>query len=184
MPCFDFEHPNLQNKKPLQEAIPLIAEKDAFSSGKDKEKNFIWGKVRGIVHKSIARLYEMLLDPYTIKDRQRVKLKIYDQPHDGFQNFNLVMVSAITPLANIDWEENWGYSIIDGTMAQPKTILINYQKTVGTEFIPHMCGSMVLKSIDSTTTDVYLYEEVNALGKRSPQDTVKGHLGTLTTLRK
>jgi hypothetical protein len=50
--------------------------------------------------------------------------------------------------------------------------------------MPHLCGSILLTAINSNTTDVYLYEEIDALGKRSPKDTVEGHLGTLATLRK
>lgn len=180
--CFDFNHPITSA---LKDPIPLKKnKKDALASGANKEKDFYWGGVRGMVDKPLAQIYTQLLDHFTIKDRSRVKLRIYDQPREGFDKYHLVMVSLETMLATVDWEEQWGYTITEGTPAAPKALLISYQKSDGSKYIPHMCGSIVLKEASANSTDVFLYEEINALGKRSPEDTVKGHIGTLAALRK
>jgi hypothetical protein len=179
--CFNFD---TLIKEPLRKAPELNPKKDATASGKlPAPKGGFWGLARGIVNKPIGKLYEQLLDHYTIKSPEKVKLKVYPQDRDGYQDFHLVMVSAHTPIMDIKWEEDWGYVIKEGTKQEPKSIVISYQKTAGTKFIPHLCGSIVLNSKGPNSTDVYLYEEIDALGKRSHQETVSGHVGTLNTLR-
>ena len=178
--CFDFSQPI---KSPLMAPIPMKLKADARASGTTPSKS-VWGAARGIVNKPIQLVYTELLDHYTVKDRNRVKLRVYEQPMAGFQNHDVVMVSLDTPVSKVEWEEEWGYVLKDGTAEAPKDIVISYQKSNGTAFMPHMCGSIEIKSIDANSTDVFLYEEINALGKRSGDETVKGHIGTLATLRK
>jgi hypothetical protein len=180
--CFDFSAPV---KKPLRDTMPPLNVTDTSESGHlQAPQKGIWGSARGKVGYSIQYVYNQLLDHYTIKDPKRVKLKVYPQEKEGVQDFHVVMVTAITPIMDIHWEENWSYVISEGNEKAPKTIVISYQKTGGTQYIPHLCGSIVLKALSANSTDVYLYEEVNALGKRSPEATVQGHFGTLATLRK
>jgi hypothetical protein len=180
-PCFDF---NSTVKAPLREAVSLKPKKDNTLSGTlATPKSGLWGSARGEVNKPIQKLYEELLDHYTIKSAKKTKLRVYEQDRPGYNDFHVVMVTLPTPVMDVKWEEEWAYAVTEGSKTAPKTIVISYQKTSGTKYVPHLCGSIVLKSISPTSTDVYLYEEINALGKRSHQETVKGHLGTLATLR-
>jgi len=181
VPCFDFNNPI---KEPLRNPPAARSKKDIGDSGNLPLKGGVWGYARGQVNYPIESIYQKLLDHYTIKDPKRAKLKVYPQDRPGFRDFHVVMVKAILPAIDIHWEEDWGYVVTEGTEAAPKKIVISYQKTNGTEYMPHLCGSIVLNAVDSKSTDVYLYEEVNAFGKRSHKDTVHGHFGTLSTLRK
>ena len=180
--CFDLKSPI---KSPLRTPIPFHPGKDTFESGKlEKPKKGLWGSARGEVKFSIKKVYDLLLDHYIIKSPDRIKLRVYPQDRIGYQDFHLVMVTLPTPIIDIKWEEEWGYVITQGTEDIPQSVVISYQKSSGTSYVPHLCGSIVLNSLSPTSTDVYLYEEINALGKRSHEDTIKGHLGTLETLRK
>ncbi|MEO5970320.1 MAG: hypothetical protein ABIQ95_10375 [Bdellovibrionia bacterium] len=180
--CFDF---NVPVKAPLKTYnFGKSTNKDTTESGKlPDSKGGIWGSALGKVELPIQSIYQLLLDHYTIKNPEKVKLKVYPQERNGYQDFHVLMVTASAVVFKVNWEEEWAYKIIDGTSANPKKVVISYQKTTGTDYIPHLCGSIVLNSLGPKLTEVYLYEEVNALGKRSPQDTVKGHIGTLNTLR-
>jgi len=178
--CFNFSQ---DVNDPLHPPITIKAKADATASGDAGERGY-WGAARGVVDKPIQKIYAKLLDHYTIKDPAHSKLHVYEQPNPKFQDFHLVMVTVETPMMDVSWEEQWAYKVLNGTKQDPKKVLISYQKTDGTKFVPHLCGSIVLEQLSATKTDVYLYEEINALGKRSSKDTVKGHLGTLATLRK
>jgi hypothetical protein len=179
--CFDFNSPV---KVPLGKSTEFNPKKDFTKSGKfSSPKTGIWGLVQGEVNRPIEKIYEQLLDHFTVKDSKRVKLRVYPQERSGFQDFHLVMVTLPTPLMDVKWEEEWGYVITDGTEANPKTVVISYQKSNGTKYVPRLCGSIVLKFTSPTSTNVYLYEEIDSLGKRSHKDTVQGHLGTLKVLR-
>jgi len=157
---------------------------DATESGRFTHSGGgIWGSALGKVELPIQRVYQLLLDHYTIKDPEKVKLRVLPEERPGYQDFHVVMLSFSKLFMKVNWEEQWAYAIAEGTSIDPKKIVVSYQKTTGTHFIPHLCGSIVLNSLGPKATQVYLYEEVNALGKRSPQDTVEGHLGTLHTLR-
>lgn len=181
--CFDFEAAS-PISQPLRPPIPLKGRKDATASGTLQGKG-VWGAARGVVNFPIQVVYKQLLDHYTIKDRSRVKLHVYEQEHSGYMAFHLVMVELKpAPMITLNWEEDWGYNLASGTPGDPKKIVISYQKTTGTSFIPHLCGSIVLEARPDGATDIALYEEIEATGKRSSEDTAKGHLGTLATLRK
>lgn len=181
-PCFDF---NQVIKTPLSKVFTTPSEKDLTESGKLKgTQRTIWSAAQGLVNQPIQKLYQALLNHYTIKDPKRVALKVYPQERPGYQDFHLIMIKALIPIFDIRWEEEWAYLISRGTSVSPEEIVISYQKTNGTSYIPHLCGSIVLNKDAASRTRVFLYEEIDALGKRTPQDSVKGHLGTLTTLRK
>jgi hypothetical protein len=178
--CFDFK---TLVKEPLREPIATLSPKDSTAAGKIEGKG-VWGAARGRVNASIQDVYQRLLDHYTIKDPTRVKLRVYKRTRPNYMDFHMVMVELKpAPMITLDWEEDWGYFLADGTPEAPKKIVISYQKTDGTDYIPHLCGSIVLKAVTPGATDVSLYEEIEALGKRSGNDTAKGHLGTLATLR-
>jgi hypothetical protein len=181
--CFDFSVPV---KTPLKAYKGTKAKnKDVTDSGKfTYSGGGIWGSALGKVDLPIQNIYQLLLDHYTIKDPGKVRLKVYPQERPGFQDFHVVMVTVPTPIFNVNWEEEWAYTIPEGTSTSPKKVVVSYQKTTGTRYVPHLCGSIVLNSLGPQSTEVYLYEEINALGKRSPGDTVKGHIGTLETLRR
>lgn len=180
--CFNFD---TRVTSPLRTPSQSFSKKDDFSASGNlpKEKGGIWGSLGGRVERPIQDLYTQLLDHYTIKDEKKVRLNVYEQERAGYSDFHVVMVKAITPLVDVKWEENWAYLVKEGTRENPKEVVISYQKTTGSKFIPHLCGSIVLKAVTPKQTDVYFYEEVNAFGKRSAQDTVLGHKGTLANLR-
>jgi hypothetical protein len=160
----------------------------------------VWGATSGVVDLPIQTVYEELLNHYLIKNQKKVKLRVYPQERPGFQDFHLVMVSTPAPDSEqgsknshsstvhnpeIHWEEEWRYILTDGTGAAPRKYLITYEKTSGSSWVPHLCGSMVLTALGRYRTNVDLYEEVVALlSGHSTLETIQNPLGfTLTALR-
>lgn len=88
--CFDMNQPI---KTPLKSPISAKAGRDASDSGAFGKKG-VWGAARGSVKQPIQEVFQKLLDHYTIKDPEKVKLKVYDQEQNGFMAFHVVMVEA------------------------------------------------------------------------------------------
>lgn len=177
--CFDF---NGKVTKPIPEPIGRLESKDATRSGEFPSER-VWGAARGTVAKPIKDVFKKLLDPNTVKnpETQKLEIEVIERPH--FYAFRRVKVT-INPFLffTASWTEEWAYDIREGGFENPKSVLILYQKTEGTSHIGHLCGSIWLREINENATDVSLYEEVNAT-RRSAEDTVNGHMGTLRALR-
>lgn len=150
--------------------------------GTDSKEND-WGQTSGIVDKPIGELYKKLQDPKTIRNSDNTKVDLSSsEPKDFLKLIHQKIVIKPVFFMTVDWQEDWAFSLKEGTKEKPTAILISYQKTEGTSHIKHLCGNILLQALSPTTTGVYLYEEVQA-DRRSAEDVAKGISGTLRTLR-
>ena len=176
--CFDF------NTKVLQPIRPAPTQ---FEIGKDEAKSvegdLDWAETSGVVEKPISELYQMLLDPHTIRNGGNTRVVTTEIPTPLYlkkidQDITVKPVFFLT----LNWKETWAYVLKDGTPEDPKSILISYEKKSGTSHIHHLCGNILLQSLKPKETGVYLYEELNG-DRRTAQDVLNGIKGTLHTLR-
>lgn len=178
--CFDFGSRVTQS---LMEPIPRMEKKDAAASGKLQSKG-VWGAARGAVERPIEELLSQLLDPFSIKDPEKAQVEVSKASRPGYFAFQHTKVTVKPFLfLTVEWEEDWGFVVAEGNEKNPKRIVISFQKTAGTSHIEKLCGSIVLRKLKPSLTDVFLYEEIIS-SHRSEEDTVRGHLITLQTLRK
>ncbi|MBC7397127.1 MAG: hypothetical protein H7333_06755 [Bdellovibrionales bacterium] len=178
--CFDFS----QKSTKLLHAAPTKFEsgKNPSNFGTDSRNND-WGQVSGTVNKPILQLYEKLQNPKTIRNSNNTHVEVSNTETKDYlklirQQITIKPVFFIT----VEWQEDWAFSLREGTPEKPASIVVSYQKTDGTSHIKHLCGNILLQSLSPTTTGVYLYEEVQA-DRRSAEDVVNGITGTLRTLR-
>jgi hypothetical protein len=164
-------------------ASPLTADGTA-SGALEAVSDGLWGAAWGSVSAPLQALYSLLLDPKTIKDPEKVRFQFQALKKPPYLDFHVVDLSVSAILFRVEWQEEWAYALTAGTPQAPQGVTISYQKASGTRYLRHLCGSIVLTALTPELTDVYLYEEISAFGKRSSEDTVQGHLGTLQTLRK
>jgi hypothetical protein len=169
----------------MRPPIPLLAEGDNLAFG-TYPGGIDWASARALVRRPITAVYPMFLDHRNLKDKTRttVATTVLERPgYLAFHNVDVtVRIRALFFKLKLEWTEAWGYSLIEGTPADPLKILMSYQKIAGTPHIEHQCGSYILWARDSATTDVSLYEEVKA-DRRSAEDTRDMHVGTLATIR-
>ena len=178
--CFDF---NTKVIKPLREPLPLIDRHDNTALGKLKD-DVTWGALRGVVKKPIGDLYKLLLDHNNTRSPRVDEMEVqYEQDPKYLAKHQVHFLIKPFPLIKIRWTEEWGFALANGTLKDPKEIVISYQKTEGTSHIEHLCGNIVLRKLTPSTTDVFEYEEAKAT-QRSPQDTLEGLKGTMRTMRK
>jgi hypothetical protein len=181
-PCFDFGQKVVE---PLRPVIPLLPGADNHVFG-TYPTGIIWAAGRVVLQAPVAAAYAGLLDHRNVKDMTKTALvtTVLDRP--GYMAFHLVDVvvtlRALFLKLELPWTEAWGYSLVDGTVAAPRRIVVSYQKVAGTGHIKRQCGSYVLQARDDGTTDLSMYEEVRA-DRRSARDTRDMHRGIVRNLR-
>lgn len=181
-PCFDLTQPSTALLKAAPTKFEI--EKDVSSFGTDSKTNNDWGQVSGVIKKPITNLIEQLVDPKTIRDNDNTTVKVQELKIPGFlKRFQEKIIIKPFLFITIEWTEDWGISVKDGTLKAPKSVVVAYQKTEGTSHIKHFCGNMVLETQKDGSTGIFLYEEVQA-DRRSAEDVMNGLIGTLRTLRK
>ena len=178
--CFDFKAKII---KPLHGESALKANDDVKDFGK-ADKNLTWALTRGEVKKPIQSVLSLLLNHNTTKSPRFHDLDVVTLQDSNYLSRHYVKFK-IKPFLfiTVEWEEEWGYALADGTPSEPKEIVISYEKVEGTSHIEHLCGSMVLRKLTASSTDVFMYEEAKAT-QRTATDTMNGVYGTLETLRK
>jgi hypothetical protein len=181
-PCFDFDQRVVEPLRPLL-APPEGGDRSAFG---DDPGGIAWAARRTVLDMPIDTVYSKLLDHRNVKDMRKTTLSTTAVERPGYLQFRLVdvvvSVRALFIRMKLAWTEAWAYSLADGTEADPRTIVISYQKVAGTHHIKRQCGSYVLQARDDGTTDLSLYEEVKA-ERRSARDTRDMHIGILRNLR-
>jgi len=177
--CFDF---NTRVIAALHEA-PVKAGGDSVESGK-RSDGTAWAAVRGGVNKPFPALLARLLDPETTRDPQVNEFKVEKVESPQYLAYirrkNMVKQLLIM---EVRWVEDWVYAVVEGTPQDPKTVVISYQKSEGTQFMERFCGSIVLRHTAGETTEVSQYEESRITGQ-GVSDRVSGLNDLLAKLRK
>jgi hypothetical protein len=181
-PCFDFTAPIVE---PLHPLLPMVEGRDNSVFGTYRD-GVSWAATRAILRMPIAALYAKLLDHRNHKDMKKttVVTKVSERP--GYLEFHdvdiVVTLRALFFKMKVAWSEQWGFCLADGTREAPRKIVASYQKTGGTKYLKHQCGSYVLQPNDETSSDLSMYDEVIA-DRRSAEDTRNMQAGILRSLR-
>ena len=178
--CFDLSKASVQ----LLKAAPLKFDPktDLGDSGIDSN-HLDWGQVSGVVHKPLGELYFKLQDPKTIRNSDNTKVTVeLIETKEFLKKFLQKIVVKPVIFITIEWTEEWGFALKQGTPEKPEAMVISYQKSEGTSHIRHLCGNILLRALSPTSTGVFIYEEVQA-DRRNAKDVLNGITGTLRTLR-
>jgi hypothetical protein len=172
--CFDFTKPITA---PMHPRLPAGESK----SGKLAENRY-WGATRGQVHQPISRVLKDLLDHGTTRGARVAKMHITPLEDTNFLSHQVVNMEVDPfPFVTVSWEEEWGFSLLKGTVGAPESVLASFQKTTGTSHIKHLCGNIWLEKVSPDLTDIDFYEEAEAT-QRTEADTLKGIQGTLKAI--
>ncbi|HET6347015.1 MAG TPA: hypothetical protein VFH51_18915, partial [Myxococcota bacterium] len=141
-----------------------------------------WAAVQGRVSRSVPELVRDLETQDARKSDRDNNMTLTPVPDPTFLARQEVHFSfKPLPLVEVEWTETWAYAVTRGTVDQPETVVVAYEKTRGTSYIPHLCGSVFLQARGPHSTEVTWYEEVKAT-RRSAADTLNGIRATLRKL--
>ncbi|MCC7382171.1 MAG: hypothetical protein IT384_10090 [Deltaproteobacteria bacterium] len=177
--CFDFSRPV---EAPLVPLPPTSSLEDLAASG-SKRDGVVWGQVRGRVARPLARVMRLLQDYRRWRDERVDELVIDRRPADPhLARFRVQSTVRPFPFVTVEWVDEWVFSLLDGTPSAPRAVLVSHQKVEGTAHIDRHCGSLVLREVDGSTTEVLQYDEARITG-RSAKDQVDGMSALLAFLR-
>jgi hypothetical protein len=177
--CFDF---NTKVVTALRPPPASASAGDVVEAG-ERAGDIIWTKVRGQIAKAPTRVLALLLNHETMRnpkiDAMTVKKLVSSQ---YLARHSVSYEVRPFPLVKVRWTEEWGYAVAEGTDQAPTAWVISYEKTEGTSYIEHFCGSIVLRRLSDTLTDMYRYEE-SKITRHGQSDQTKGLKGLLAKLR-
>lgn len=181
IPCFNLSKPPL---KPLHDPLPYSQEPSAdevlTQSGKLPDGS-VWGALRSRVTLPIEIVRTKLSDPVFVKENPKMKIKLDHLTRPGFDLVTRIQIKIKpVPFMSVEWAEEWALNRIAN---DTPTDLISYYKTEGTKHLERLCGSTLIRRIDTKLTDVFLYEEVKS-SHRTEEEVVNGHQGTLRALKR
>ena len=140
--------------------------------------------VRGDAAKPVLEAIAALLDHNTTKSGRVDGMDVIELDDPRYLARHEVHFSIKPfPFVEVEWTEDWAYTLLEGTPSDPVRALISYEKIKGTSHIEHLCGSILVQKRGPRESDIFIYEEAKATG-RSAEDTVKGLKGTLASIEK
>lgn len=176
--CFDYSQKVVT---PLREVPPMEHGAELRQVGKSTAGR-IWVAIRSQLTQPISRVLELL------KDHRLTKGEADEAIASPIKNDKYLALHDVKfrtrplPLIDITWKEEWAYALSRGEPEAPEEIVITYEKTTGTNFIEHMCGSIVVRRTGESTTDLFWFEEAK-VAQRSAEDTRNTIEGIIKVVR-
>ena len=163
--CFDFSQKVVN---PLRTVPPLEKGRELREGGKSAAGR-AWVGFRSQLPQPISRVLQLLLDHRYTKGEADEAIATPRKSEHYLALQDVKFRTTPIPLVYLRWTEEWAYALSRGTPEAPEEIVITYEKTEGTNFIEHMCGSIVVRRTDEGATDVYWFEEAKVT-QRSADD--------------
>ncbi len=178
--CFDFSK---KVTEPLKQPIPFKEKMNPITAQSETDEQIRWAALRGLIDQPIESVLQKILDPKNIKGPRNKNVEVSEHKQPSYFAFRTVAMTVHPILfLTLSWKEEWAYTLLEGTEKEPQKVLVSYQKTSGTSHIDRFCGSILLKKLTHKKSDIFLYEELKAT-RRSSQDILNGHMGTLKMLQ-
>jgi len=117
---------------------------------------------RGFVHGTVAETWAALQMPEVVTDRRTVAR--YSFTHDVEEGYDVSfrVHNEVDDFITVTFEITWRQSVVEGMVDSPEVVAIRWQKTYGTTFITTIEGSMVLRAVDESTTELDVVEHIKA----------------------
>lgn len=170
--CFNFDR---QIKEALHSPLKEVPNQVTTRSGVLKPGSIPWAAARGTVEVPFSQVYGWLLDHRNWKDMSKTELEVSKTVKAGYLEFHTVDVSVqVFAFVHAEWQEQWAYTLLKGTVEDPREILVSYQKSGGTRHLENLCGSITLRKKEQGKTDIQFYEQTKAV-RMDEQDILKMH---------
>lgn len=135
------------------------------------EGQAVYAALRAIIERPMPQIQAVLWEPANLKNLEKTRLKV-----ESVQPTLKKVAIELRPILwlKLLWNETWELAEIK----PGSQVRISYRKIDGDDRIRHFCGWMELERVDEKSTQVTLYEEIDA-PRRSSEDVLGGHIGTV-----
>lgn len=154
-----------ENTAPLPEALDGDPYPETIVYAKGETDNYSWAHGRGYIHASIGRTWEAFRDIEVIVDDPSVdSWSTTENVEEGY-DFSYRIRNVVHDVITVEFDITWRQSAVGGSVQDPDTVGIAYQKTWGTEFIEMLRGSIVLRPVTDDVTEVDMVEHLDGYGR-------------------
>jgi hypothetical protein len=85
--------------------------------------------------------------------------------NDPSYEFSFIVHYVVNNVLTVEWDDQWRWGVIDGTLEQPRLGMIKHQKTEGSSFIELSEGTIeVTATDDPNATELAFVEHLKAAG--------------------
>lgn len=135
---------------------------------------YVFAHGRGYVHGTVAETWAALQVPEAVTDRRGVdRYSSTPNVEEGY-DVSFRVHNEVDDIVTVQFDVTWRQSAVEGTLDSPTVVAIRWQKTWGTTFITSIEGSIILRVVDDSTTEIDAVEHMKAA--RDPQGQIHQYL--------
>lgn len=160
--------------EPLEEnPVGAPTGEELVTESKDTDHIHVYG--RGLVFSAPATVWELTKVPTAMyarcsTDEQSIVADANEPAYEASWLVHYIVRDILT----VEWDDQWRYGVVEGTIDAPELGMIRHQKTQGSDFIRLSQGTVqVLATEDPNVTELAFVEHLDAISG-STGDVVRG----------
>lgn len=138
---------------------------------------------RGLVFSAPAQLWALAKEPSAMYARCSTDEQTVTADNDAMYESSFLVHYVVNDILTVEWDDQWRYGVVDGSIDAPRLGMIRHQKTQGSDFITLSEGTVqILATDDPNVSELAFVEHLDALSG-STGDVVKGMQDNYNRLR-
>ena len=151
-----------ENTAPIPEAVDGDPYPEVFSLVRGNTPEYDWVHGRGFVKEPVDVVYDILTTPDVAVDERAVSRWSVMLDTEPEYERSFLLHNEVDNVITVTFDVNWRFGTVEYENEEPSLISGTFQKTYGTTFISLMRGSILLRRVDDTTSEVEFIEQINA----------------------
>jgi len=132
-----------------------------LSLEKGRNPGYHWVQARGFIHASPDQVFAAIT-PEACLDRRQVDRHSSEWDVEPEYERSFRIHNEVDDIITVEFDVTWRAGVIEGTQEAPTVIAATWQKTWGTTFIDHLCGSIVARPVAENVTELEIVEHLRA----------------------
>jgi hypothetical protein len=134
-------------------------EASTISSG---EGEYFWAEGGTCIRRPLREAWAVIHNTELMNWRGTTSYKVMDAGGipDGFTHHTKIEYAVKKFMVTTTWIMEWHHSIQAGSFEEPNKIVVNYQRTEGTQHIEYWQGSIVLEALQDGTTAFWMRDQI------------------------
>jgi hypothetical protein len=131
----------------------------ALEEGQDDDSN--WVHATGYVHGSVKDVWDALAVADVLADRHHID-SYTASPGGESYDVSWVLHYTIKNVVTVQFDLTWREGAVSGTKDAPTAVSAVYAKTYGSSLVKLMKGSIEVKAIDASTSQLFFAQHMSA----------------------
>ena len=141
-----------------------------------EKQKYSWGEGGGCLHRNIREAWGVLHNQPVIVWGGVDHSEFKTLPNgDARVTHRYEVTYQVHDFITVEWIMEWIHTMIDGTVKDPKHLIVHYQRTRGSGHVPYWEGSIELQKMTEEVTAVSIVDQIRAdqTGAKDSEGSVK-----------